>query len=100
MKNFQLGKIYKIVCHVTGKVYVGSTREPTLSKMIGAHRSVCKSYYETNKRSCCASFQIILRGEYYIDLDDNFLCNSNDELFKNEGEWYNNIECINKIRPY
>jgi hypothetical protein len=100
MVNYQLAKLYKIVCRITGEVYVGSTCEKTLARRLVAHRSACKAYYDNNKGSCCASFQIILRGDYYIDLLENFPCNNNDELRKKEREYYDIIECINKVRPY
>jgi hypothetical protein len=100
MVNYQLGKIYKIVCRITGEVYVGSTCEPTLARRLVSHRSAYKQFYEKNKGSCFASFQIILRGDYYIDLLENFPCNSSDELRKREREYYDKIECINVCRPY
>ena len=100
MVNYQLAKLYKIVCRISGEVYVGSTCEPTLARRLVAHRSACKAYYENSKGSCCASFQIILRGDYYIDLLENFPCNNNDELRKKEREYYDIIECINKVRPF
>ena len=100
MVNYQLGKIYKIVCRITGEVYVGSTCETTLAKRLVAHRSACKIFQEKSKGSNCASFQIILRGEYYIDLLETFPCNSHDELLKKEREYFDKIVCINKIRPF
>ena len=100
MVDYKLAKIYKIVCRITGEVYVGSTCEPTLARRLVAHRSACKAFYEKNKGCCVASFQIILRGDYYIDLLENFPCNNNDELRKKEREYYDVIECINKVRPY
>lgn len=100
MVNYQLGKIYKIVCRITGEVYIGSTCEPTLSRRLVSHRSACKHFYEKNRGSRFASFQIILRGDYYIDLLENFPCNSSDELRKKEREYYDKIECINVCRPF
>ena len=99
MVNYQLGKIYKIVCRITGEVYVGSTCEPTLAKRLVSHRSAYKQFYENNKGGRLASFQIILRGDYYIDLLENFPCNSSDELRKKEREYYDKVECINMVRP-
>ena len=34
MPDYSKGKIYKIVCNVTGLVYVGSTCEPTLARRL------------------------------------------------------------------
>ena len=100
MVNYQLGKIYKIVCRITGEVYVGSTCEPSLARRLGNHRTKCKTFHEKNKGSLISSYQIILRGDYYIDLLENCPCNSSDELRKKEREYYDRIECINKFRPY
>ena len=99
MKDYQLGKMYKIVCRVTGEVYVRSTCETTLSKRLVAHRSACKSYHEKKRGSFCSSFNIILRNDYYIELIEYVPCNYNEELQKKEREWYDIIECINKLRP-
>ena len=99
MVNYQLGKIYKIVCRITGEVYVGSTCEKTLARRLVVHRSSCKLFYEKNKCSYISSYPIILRGDYYIDLLENSPCNNNDELRRKEREYYDKIECINKNRP-
>ena len=37
MRNYGNGKIYKIVCGTTGKVYVGSTTKTYLSQRLFAH---------------------------------------------------------------
>ena len=63
MVNYQLGKIYKIVCRITGEVYVGSTCETTLARRLAAHRNHCKDYYEKSRGSYVSSFNIILRGD-------------------------------------
>ena len=82
MKNYQLGKIYKIVCRITGEVYVGSTCETTLARRLVQHRSHCKKKVEENYGSNTSSFQIIIRGDYYIELLERYPCNDNDELRK------------------
>ena len=43
---------------------------------------VVKLIMKKNKGSCCSSFQIILRGDYYIDLLKSFPCNSKDKFKK------------------
>ena len=37
--RYSIGKIYKIVCNVTGVCYVGSTNEPMLCRRLGKHVS-------------------------------------------------------------
>ena len=72
MVNYQLGKIYKIVCQITGEVYVGSTCEKTLARRLVSHCSACKAYLILNRGSNFSSFQIIQRGDFYIELLENF----------------------------
>ena len=43
MVDYGNGKVYKIVCNNTGKVYIGSTTQP-LSKRLVAHRLDYKKY--------------------------------------------------------
>jgi hypothetical protein len=100
MVNYQLGKIYKIVCRTTGEVYIGSTCEPTLARRLASHRHNFKVYYKNKHGYYISSFSILTRENYYIDLLENVPCNNNDELRKKEREWYDKIECINKQRPY
>ena len=100
MVNYQLGKIYKIVCRITGEVYIGSTCEKTLARRLVAHRSACNRYIENQEGSKFSSFQIIQRGDYYIELLENYPCNNSDELRKKEREWYDKTDCINHYRPY
>ena len=100
MVNYQNGKIYKIVCRITGEVYIGSTCEPTLARRLAGHRYNCKSYGEINRKSYCSSFSIILRGDYYIELVENYPCSNNDELRKKEREWYDTMGSNNAQRPY
>jgi hypothetical protein len=36
--RYRNGKIYKIVCNITGLTYYGSTCEPTLARRLAKHR--------------------------------------------------------------
>jgi hypothetical protein len=70
MVNYQLGKIYKIVCRTTGEVYIGSTCEPTLARRLASHRHNFKVYYKNKHGYYISSFSILMRENYYIDLDE------------------------------
>ena len=59
--RYQRGKIYKIVCDDTNKVYIGSTTELYLSNRLKGHRSACKS-----KKGICTSREIIQNNNYHI----------------------------------
>eukprot|EP01041_Mallomonas_annulata_P017040 gene17040-35306_t len=100
MPDYSLGKIYKIVCNVTGEVYIGSTCETTLARRLTGHVRDCNYYNKGGKVSNFSSFQIINRGNYYIDLLESCPCSSRDELRKKEREWYEKLSCVNKVRPY
>jgi len=90
MVNYQNGKIYEIVCRKTDERYIGSTTQP-LSSRLNDHRK--------NKRKTSSS-TIIERGDYFINLLENYSCNNLEQLLKKEREWYDKIICINKYKPY
>ena len=95
MPDYQLGKIYKIECNVTGKVYIGSTCEPILARRLAGH---IKSYkrYLNGKSNYVSSFDILQNGNYDIVLIESYPCNSKDELHARERYWTNSIDCINQ----
>ena len=85
MINYTNGKMYKIVCNITGEVYIGSTTKKTLAQRLVGH--VC-AYNRVKKgilKSTTRSFDIIDRGNYNIYLIELFPCNSKDELTAREG---------------
>jgi len=90
MVNYQDSKIYEIVCRKTGERYIGSTTQP-LSSRLNDHR-------KTRRKT--ASSVIIERGDYFINLLENWSCDNLEQLLKKEREWYDKIECINKHRPH
>jgi hypothetical protein len=90
MVNYQQGKIYEIICNITGQRYIGSTTQK-LSKRLVHHRSV----YNTT-----LSKIIIQNGNYYINLLEEYACENKEQLLKKEREWFDKLECINKFKPY
>jgi len=94
INKYQNGKIYKIVCNKTNLVYIGSTTQKYLSDRLKGHRIA----YNRNKGITTAN-QILKNGDYYIELVELVPCNSKDELLVRERYYFNNIECINKVRP-
>ena len=90
MENkYQEGKIYKIVCNISGEVYIGSTKN-TLENRLGKH--ICDTH--------CMSKQIIERGDYEIILIKNYPCNSRYELEEEEAKYIRNNNCINRCIPH
>ena len=98
MVNYQLGKIYKIVDNTNGKIYIGSTCEPTLSRRLAQHKRGCRLYFKTKSRFM-TSFEILKNENYEIVLVENYPCNSKDELHARERYYIENNECVNKFIP-
>ena len=89
MVNYQLGKIYKIVCNETGEQYIGATCQKKLCTRLAQHVSSKK----------CASKGIIERGNYEILLIESVPVDSKDQLHQRERFYIESIECVNKQIP-
>ena len=98
MVNYQNGKIYKIVCNITGKVYVGSTTKEYLSQRLVEHRKKYKAYSKTGllKKS---SVEVLENGDYSIILLANCPCDTKDELLMTERNFMEESVCVNKKLP-
>jgi len=96
MPNYQNGKIYSIRSHLTDDVYIGSTIE-TLAKRLFNHKRYYKRWLIT-KKLYTTSFKIIEKDpeNCYIELVENYPCNSKNELERREGETIRNTTCVNK----
>ena len=92
MPDYQNSKIYRIVCNITGKQYIGSTRQ-SLSKRLAKHRCDFK------RGICITSREIIENGNYDIILVENYSCNNKDELHKRERYFIEILDCVNKVIP-
>ena len=100
MPNYQNGKIYKIVCNSTGRIYIGSTYY-TLKERLKKHELDYERYV-IGKMGYTRSFDILKDKNYTIELIKDFPCNSRKELEREEGQQQltamddENIVCINK----
>ena len=83
-------KINKIICNITGETYYGSTYQ-TLSKRLKGHVN------NTKHRRNCISKQIMLRGDYDIELVEDYPCLCKKELREREGYYQLSNQCINKV---
>ena len=97
MPDYKQGKIYKIVCNVTGKVYIGSTIQSLSMRLMG-HRVAYKRFKES-KSAYVTAYQIIEQENYDIVLIENCSCESNEELHKRERYFIESVDCINKNIP-
>ena len=89
MPDYNNGKIYRIVCDITGETYYGSTTYKYLSSRLAKHRST----------TTCKSKQIIERGNYSIVLVEEYPCENKEQLNKRERYYIENNECVNKYIP-
>jgi hypothetical protein len=100
VKDYSKGKVYKIVCNITGQIYISSTCVDLLSHRLREHTYACKAYLTGKSKSNTSSYKIIIGGDYYIELVETYPCHSNDELTKREREFYDSYDCINTYRPF
>lgn len=95
MVDYKNGRIYKLVCNITGKTYYGSTTRTRLSDRLSEH----KSGYRRWKLGQCnkvMSFDIIENDNFDIVLVEEFPCDNKDQLHARERYYIENNECINK----
>jgi hypothetical protein len=98
MPDYKDGKIYKIMCNVTGKIYIGSTTH-SLRMCLAEHRSGYKQYMKKMKGNYVTSYQIIEQGNYDIELVERMEYESKEELLRRERHFIEIIECVNKVIP-
>lgn len=95
MVKYENGKIYSIRSYESDEVYIGSTVK-TLSQRFSQHKKDYKKYLD-NKYSYVTSFEIIKHPSAYIELVEEFSCNSKDQLNKREGEIIRaTLNCVNQ----
>ena len=88
MVNYANSKIYQILCWTTGDCYIGST-VMSLNARLQAHKN----------RMSCNSKSIIERGNYTIELIEDYPCNTKEELLYRERFYFEHRECVNIICP-
>jgi hypothetical protein len=96
--NYFEGKIYKIICNITKEQYYGSTKKKYLSMRLAGHRRDATDF-DKGIGAKTSSYDIIKRGDYYIDLVELFPCNSRNELETRERYYIENNTCVNKKIP-
>jgi hypothetical protein len=98
MPNYQLGKIYKIVCNTSELVYYGSTCESTLARRLSSHRSSYESW-KTSNRKYVSSFKVLENDNYDIILVEFCPCNDKMELHQRERYFIESNDCVNRVIP-
>jgi len=98
MVNYQNGKIYKIVCYTTGKVYIGSTTKQYLSQRLSDHIRCYRCYLNTGRSSYMRSYDVLENNNYEILLLEEYPCSSKDALHTRERFYTQSKECVNKVK--
>jgi len=93
MDKYKNGKIYTIRSFQTDDIYVGSTIEKLCSRM-SKHRYEYRKYLKNNNRGFYSSFEILQYKDAYIELLEEYPCNSKEELCKKEGEYIRSMDCV------
>lgn len=96
--DYKNGKIYRLVCNISGKQYIGSTTQP-LPKRLYWHKTDFKKWEKDNTRDYTRSFDVLKNKDYDIILIENFPCNSKYELERRERYWIENTNCVNLTIP-
>ena len=93
--NYKNGKIYSIRSHQTDEIYIGSTTI-SLSQRLSKHKNNYKRYL-ADKNNYITSFKILENDDAYIELVEEFPCDSRMQLCKREGEIIRATEnCVNR----
>jgi alpha-galactosidase/6-phospho-beta-glucosidase family protein len=94
---YNRAKIYRLVCLVTGKQYIGSTTQ-NLRKRLHEHKINYKCW-KNGKYHYVTSFQIIENENYDIVLIEEFPCDNKEQLHARERYYIETMECVNKYIP-
>ena len=87
--DYSNGKIYKIECGETGRIYIGSTIQ-TLNKRLNQHKT------DTKRLGKCVTKDFINPS---ISLIEDYPCDTNTQLLTRERYYMENTDCINTVRP-
>ena len=98
VKDFSKGMIYRIVCNITGDVYIGSSSQ-TCAKRLSQHVSCYKRWVKDNTRYT-SSYIILARNDYKLILVESYPCKNSDELYAREQYWIDRTHCVNKKNSY
>ena len=91
--DYKNGKIYQILNNINDEVYVGSTIQP-LSKRLHCHKSQSDSLVRKNKLH--ELMRTIGKNNCYIELIENYPCNTKEELLAREGHYIRERATLNQ----
>ena len=93
MPDYSKASIYKIVCNITGNIYIGSTCQPL-------HKRLSQHLIEFKSGKYLSSSEIIENGNYSIILVEQYPCQNRNQLLRKEREYIDTLECVNKQTPF
>lgn len=96
--DYKNGQIYTIRSHQTPLFYIGSTCSP-LAKRLYGHKKDYKCWTKNDEYSYTTSYEIIKYEDHYIELLEEFPCETKKQLNKREGQiirFYDD-RCVNKV---
>jgi hypothetical protein len=94
MTDYSQGKIYVLKSSQTDDVYIGSTKE-TLEDRFDSHKRDYKKWLN-GKTHYITSFDLMKYDDVYIELLEDYPCNSKKELELEEGKYQRIMNCVNK----
>ena len=95
-RDYKNGKIYCIRNTISNDVYVGSSCEPYLSKRMVKHRSSAKANDRDRNMLLYQKMRELGVENFYIELLENYPCDSKDQLRAREGHYIREIATLNK----
>jgi len=97
MNKFANGKIYIITCRTSNKCYIGSTTS-SLGMRLENHEEDYQRYLFGSSNYVTA-YEVLEGNNYFIELLQNYDCNSRYELNDREGMYIKAFRCVNKYIP-
>ena len=106
--NYMLCKIYKITSNNTNKIYIGSTTKSLQERLKGHIRDFkqyCKFWLENDDNgnpNCCSSRKILRYGDYNIEMIDEFIYKTKENIHLRE-QFYINLYseiCVNESNAF
>ena len=94
-RNYKNGKIYCIRNTITDDIYVGSSCEKYLSKRWVKHKSSMNNDRDKDTPLYMKMNELGVEN-FYIELIENYPCESNDELRAREGHYIRELSTLNK----
>ena len=93
-KDYNNGKIYCIRNNITDDIYVGSTTQP-LSKRMAKHRQDSRREIKMHRPFYLKVNELGI-DNFYIELIENYPCESLEQLRKREGHYIRKMGTLNQ----